>query len=60
MKKIVVKLSLLTALSCLYVAGLSANAGTITTSLKACCSHGGTSCCGATCKIDEGGCSATN
>lgn len=60
MKKIVVKLSLLTVLSGLYLAGLSANAGTVTPKLTACCSHGGASCCGASCSIDKNGCNATN
>jgi hypothetical protein len=60
MKKITVKLSFLTILSGLYLAGLSANAGTVTTNLRACCSGGGASCCGTTCKIGPGGCSATN
>ena len=60
MKRTIVKLSLLTVLSGLYLSGLSANAGTITTKLRACCSTAGTSCCGTTCKIGPDGCSATN
>lgn len=61
MKKIVVKLSLLTVLSGLCFVGLNANAQTHQTNLsKACCSTAGTKCCGTTCAIGPKGCSATD
>ena len=56
MKKIVVKLSFLTVLSGLYLAGLSATTRTITPGFQACCKGGGATCCGASCTITTEGC----
>ena len=60
MKKLAIKLSFLSVLSGLYLAGLSAAAAPVTPRFLACCTAGETTCCGRTCAIGPYSCTATN
>lgn len=56
MKKVAAKLTVLAALSCLYVLGLNAASQGVQPLFRACCKSGGATCCGAFCTSDDKGC----
>jgi hypothetical protein len=58
MKTVAVKLTVLAALSWLYVLGLNAASPGAQPLFRACCKNGGASCCGAYCYTTDTGCSA--
>jgi len=61
MKRLAIKLSFLTVLSGLFLAGLTATAGTAAPRFWACCSGGDVTCCGKSCSIGPpSGCNALN
>jgi len=58
MKRVIAKLTVLAALSCVYVLGLNAASQAAKPHFQVCCTSTSSYCCGAMCYADISGCKA--